>query len=130
MAAPKNVVTLYRGESAYNKGGNFYTPDAEWAPHPRGTKSGQILTWSADRHFKSDRVPEWSAQHRFKSQSCFESLLRARSSERSAAQVQKCLIGSGVLWRTPRNEIGVPFNAISGTARARQKQNTGSPPIH
>jgi hypothetical protein len=29
--SPKDLLTLYRGESAYNKGGNFYTPDAEWA---------------------------------------------------------------------------------------------------
>lgn len=29
--APSDLLTIYRGESVHNRGGNFYSPDAEWA---------------------------------------------------------------------------------------------------
>jgi hypothetical protein len=34
-----DLLTLYRGESVHNRGGNFYSPDAEWAR--QFTQSGQ-----------------------------------------------------------------------------------------
>jgi hypothetical protein len=40
ISTPLPAIKLYRGESVYNKGGNFYTTDPEWAR--QFTQSGQL----------------------------------------------------------------------------------------